>query len=68
MLLVLFVIKNVNAPYAAIIVILSIAGYATAFPKGYAKQRAIGIVPYNKNCKNKINRYGFNRLHSSSVS
>jgi hypothetical protein len=68
MLLVLFVIKYVNAPYVAIVVIPGIAGYAAAFPKGYPKQCAIGIISYNKDCKNKINRYGFNSFHSSSVS
>lgn len=66
--MVLFVIKCMNAPYAAVVIILGIARYAAALPKGYTEQRAISVIPYYKKGKNKINTYGFNRFHCSSVS
>jgi hypothetical protein len=60
----LFVIKCVNAPYAAIVVIFGVAGYAAAFPKGYTVKGSIGIVPNYKHGKYQINACGFNNLHS----
>ena len=66
--MVLFVIKCVNAPCAAVVIIFGIAGYAAALPKGHTKQRAISVIPYYKKGKNKVNTRGFNCFHFSSVS
>lgn len=68
MVVVLFVIKCVNASYAAIVIIPGIAGYAAAFPKGNTKQSAIGVISQYQKGKNKVNGRGFNCFHSSSVS
>lgn len=64
----LFVIKCVSAPYAVSVIIFGIAGYITAFPKRYAKQRRICIVSYYKQGKNHINGCTFNNFHFQSVS